>query len=129
MRNASRLQWARLVVEGLPHTAGRRLQVPAMLALVVFCALEANAAETAVRTHTVVVEGFRFDPETLAVHRGDRIVWRNKDLVPHTASSHGVFDSRSIPPGGSWTYVARKVGTLPYICSFHPTMKGTLKVE
>lgn len=100
-----------------------------MLALMAFCALGANAADATAQTHTVVIEGFKFHPATLTVHRGDRIVWRNKDLVPHTATSHGVFDSRSIAPGSSWTYVARKVGTLPYVCTFHPTMQGSLAVE
>ena len=71
----------------------------------------------------------RFNPETLTVHRGDRIVWRNKDLVPHTATAAGAFDSRTIASDRSWTYVARKSGTLPYACTLHPTMKGTLKVE
>ena len=100
-----------------------------MLALMVFSAIGGNAANAAAQSHTVVIEGFEFHPATLTVHRGDRIVWRNKDLVPHTATSHGVFDSRSIAPGSSWTYVARKVGTLPYVCTFHPTMQGSLAVE
>ena len=100
-----------------------------MLALVAFCALDGNAADAAAQTHTVVIEGFKFSPPALTVHSGDRIVWRNKDLVPHTATSHGVFDSRSIASGSSWTFVARKVGTLPYVCTFHPTMQGSLTVE
>ena len=37
------------------------------------------------RTHTVTIDGFRFQPERLTVARGDRIVWVNKDVVPHTA--------------------------------------------
>ena len=100
-----------------------------MLALVVFSALEGTTADAAAQPHTIVIEGFEFNPATLTVHRGDRIVWRNKDLVPHTATSHGVFDSRGIAPASSWTYVARKVGTLPYICAFHPTMQASLIVE
>lgn len=100
-----------------------------MLALVAFCALDANAAYAAAQTHTVVIEGFKFNPPMLTLHRGDRIVWHNEDLVPHTATSHGVFDSRSIAPGSSWTYVARKAGTLPYVCTFHPTMRASLTVQ
>ena len=100
-----------------------------MLALVAFCALERNAADAAAQTHTVVIEGFKFNPPTLTLHRGDRIVWRNKDLVPHTATSHGLFDSRSVAPGSSWTCVAGKAGTLPYVCTFHPTMQASLRLE
>ena len=100
-----------------------------MLALLAFWALEANAADATAQTHTVAIEGFKFNPPMLTLHRGDRIVWRNKDLVPHTATSHGVFDSRSIAPGSSWTYVARMAGPLPYVCTFHPTMQASLTVE
>ena len=127
MRSTSRLHWARAVAEGVRSGKGRRS--PALAALAIACALGAHAADAAPRTHTVVIEGLRFNPETLTVHRGDRIVWRNKDLVPHTATASGAFDSRSIAAHGSWSYVARKAGALPYVCSFHPTMKGTLKVE
>ena len=71
----------------------------------------------------------RFVPDTLSVRRGDRIVWRNEDLVPHTATAAKVFDSGSIGSNASWTLVARQAGSFAYLCSFHPTMTGTLKVE
>ena len=48
-------------------------------------------------THTVTMEGMRFQPEVLVVAPGDTIVWVNKDLVPHTATSKvGGFDSNTI---------------------------------
>ena len=71
----------------------------------------------------------QFNPGQLTVQRGDRIVWANKDLFPHTATaSNKAFDSGSIEAGASWTYVAAKPGDYPYGCSFHPTMKATIKV-
>ena len=49
------------------------------------------------KTHTVTIEGMRFQPEMLTVERGDTIVWVNKDIVPHTATStSGGFDSKDI---------------------------------
>jgi plastocyanin len=80
--------------------------------------------------HTVVIENMQYNPPELRVHRGERIVWVNKDLFPHTvtAASHA-FDSGSIAAGASWTYVAGKGGEYAYGCSFHPTMKGLLKVQ
>ena len=72
----------------------------------------------------------QFSPAVLSVHRGDRIVWVNKDLFPHTVSATGkVFDSGSIESGGSWTYAANKQGEFSYSCSFHPTMKGSVRVQ
>lgn len=72
----------------------------------------------------------QFKPVTLTVHRGDRIVWVNKDLFPHTVTgTNKVFDSGGIAAGSSWTYVANKVGEFPYGCTFHPTMKAALTVQ
>jgi plastocyanin len=80
--------------------------------------------------HTVVIENMQFNPAELQVHRGEKIVWVNKDLFPHTATaaSHA-FDSGSIAADSSWTYAAGKAGEYPYGCTFHPTMKGIIKVQ
>ena len=83
----------------------------------------------AATTHTVAMDGTRFIPETLTVKRGDRVVWVNKDPFPHTATADGIFDSKSIAPGHSWSYVAAKSGELAYVCTLHPGMKGTLLVQ
>ena len=80
--------------------------------------------------HTVTIEGLQFNPQELTVHQGDRIVWVNKDLFPHTVTAVSkMFDSRSIAADASWSYVANKRGDYAYGCTFHPTMKGTLKVQ
>jgi plastocyanin len=34
-----------------------------------------------------------------------------------------------IPADASWTYTTRARGTFDYVCTLHPTMKGTLRVE
>jgi plastocyanin len=82
------------------------------------------------RTHTITMENMRFQPEVLVVAPGDTIVWLNKDLVPHTATSEaGGFDSSAIMASESWSYTVRKNGDFAYVCTFHPTMKGTLRVQ
>jgi plastocyanin len=80
-------------------------------------------------THTVVIEDTAYAPAILTVKRGDTVVWINKDMYPHTVTAKGVFDSHSIAVNGSWKYTAREAGEFAYICTLHPTMKGTLKVE
>lgn len=81
-------------------------------------------------SQVVVIEQMRFAPAELTVHRGDEVVWINRDLFPHTASADGhAFDSGSIAPQASWHYVARERGRFPYSCTFHPTMHGTLNVQ
>ncbi|HEY6138508.1 MAG TPA: cupredoxin family copper-binding protein [Thermoanaerobaculia bacterium] len=82
------------------------------------------------RTHTVVMEAMEFRPATLTVRSGDTIVWVNKDIVEHTATSATAgFDSKMIRPGQSWKYTIRARGDVAYGCTYHPTMTGTLRVK
>lgn len=83
-------------------------------------------ALAAAETHVVVIEGMVFQPATLHVKPGDRVTWRNKDVVPHTATAPGVFDSGAIAPGTSWTWTARGKGAQGYVCIYHPGMKATV---
>ena len=82
-------------------------------------------------THTVTIEGMKFEPETLTVAAGDIVIWVNNDLVPHTATSldAGIFDSKLIAPDNSWQLTVRKKGDFAYVCTYHPTMKAMLQVE
>ena len=90
----------------------------------------AQPVASATSSHTITIENMQYTPPQLSVHRGDRIVWVNKDLFPHTVTAvDKAFDSGTINAGASWTYVAKKAGEYPYSCTFHPTMKGTLKVQ
>jgi len=82
----------------------------------------------AATTHTVVIDGVKYDPEALTIDRGDTVIWVNKDPFPHTVTSKA-FDSQSIAAGKSWKYTAGKAGEFTYICTFHPNMKGTLTVK
>jgi plastocyanin len=78
----------------------------------------------------VTIENVRFDPQELTVKSGERVTWVNKDLFPHSATADGkAFDSHSIAPTGTWTWVAGKPGTYTYTCTFHPTMKATIRVQ
>jgi len=89
-----------------------------------------SPASAAPKTHVVTIENLRFTPDVLTVQRGDRVVWINKDLFPHTATADNkAFDSHGIEPSASWTYVARKPGEYPYGCLFHPTMKARLTIR
>ena len=83
----------------------------------------------AATTHTVVIEGVKYEPESLTVKRGDTVVWMNKDPFPHTVTSKGAFDSHDIAAGKSWKYTASKAGEFAYVCTLHPNMKGTLSVK
>lgn len=107
----------------------RRFLAAAAAVAAVAGTLRAGHSLAAPAVHTVVIDGFAFKPALLTVDRGDTVVWKNDDPVPHTATAKGVFDSGSIPAGGSWKYVATKAGRFDYLCTFHTVMKGTLVVR
>ena len=90
----------------------------------------AAAAAPKPRTHTVTIEGTRFQPELLTVNVGDTVVWVNKDAFPHTATAKpGPFDSGEITAGNSWKHTVKTKGEVAYICRYHPTMTGRLRVK
>ena len=95
----------------------------------VVVAAATNAALAKGTAHTVVIDGVQYSPAALTVKRGDTVTWVNKDPFPHTVTAPGAFDSKDIAAGAKWKYVARKAGTYDYICTYHPNMKGVLKVE
>jgi plastocyanin len=83
---------------------------------------------------TIAIRDYKFEPETVTVHEGDAVEWKNADNVPHTATADGqaqkpAFDSGSISTGAGWRYVAATKGTYNYICTFHTYMKGQLIVQ
>ena len=81
------------------------------------------------KTHTVRIEGMKFAPASLTVQPGDRITWQNLDVVPHTATAAGRFDSGAIAAGKSWTQAAPPAGRYDVVCTFHPGMKAQLVVQ
>jgi plastocyanin len=84
----------------------------------------------AAASHEVVIEGMAFVPAQLKVKQGDMVVWVNKDMFAHTASAQDrSFDTGEMAPGDRKAFVAAKRGTVPYVCTFHPSMKGMLIVQ
>ena len=81
------------------------------------------------RTVYVTMRRLAFSPETIHVHVGDRIVWRNRDNVAHNVTTQedpaatglvGIA-SPTIQPGGGYAYVPHYVGHALYVCTIHPT--------
>jgi plastocyanin len=98
--------------------------------VVLFTGALATGATAAPVVHTVTIEGFEFRPPVVAVKQGDIVEWRNRDILPHTATAQPAgFDSGEIAAGASYRLTAKAKGRFDYICTLHPTMKGTLNVE
>ena len=77
---------------------------------------------------TLTIKGFAFGAP-LSVQPGQRIRVVNEDSAPHTVTAENrAFDLR-IPGGATSEFTApRSPGSYPFLCTIHPTMKGTLTV-
>jgi len=99
------------------------------LALAVLAGLPGEAARKPAIVR-VTIESMKFSPADASAHPGDTIVWTNTDVVAHTVTSKGgLFDSKLIPPGGTWKYVVKKAGEFDYRCSYHLPMAGRFTVR
>jgi plastocyanin len=90
----------------------------------------AKVKEPAV-THQVIAENMKFTPAVTILRPGDKIKFKNQDLVPHTVTEKGsppAFDSGVIQMGATWDFTATHAGTFNFRCTFHPTMEGSIVV-
>jgi plastocyanin len=105
-----------------------------LAALIPVTSCERTTQSAQPKVVTVEIRDYKFVPETVTVHQGDTVEWKNEDKVLHTATAEGqdqktAFDSGSIAEGATWRYVAGTKGTYNYTCTFHPYMKGELTVQ
>jgi plastocyanin len=94
-------------------------------------AQSAKPADAVGKVNTVVINHFKYQPDTLTVNAGDIVEWKNDDIVPHSATAvdKKAFDSGRIVKGASWRFTANKKGTFDYLCTLHPNMKAKLIVQ
>jgi len=107
------------------------IAVAFVAAMVIILPCSTNAiAQDASKVHTVIIGNFKFTPELLSVKPGDRIVWVNQDIVPHTATAlDKSWDTGAIGSNESKEMVVKKAQTLAYFCFYHPVMTAKLLLE
>jgi plastocyanin len=78
----------------------------------------------------VTIQDFKFQPDAVEVAAGQTVSWTNEDGEPHTVRSEDGSISSAIISGEPFTWTAAgEPGTeIPYICSIHPSMKGTVTI-
>jgi len=79
----------------------------------------------------VSMEGIKFDPAEVTVATGDTVTWVNNDTVGHDVTGD---DFKSGEPGAmnngdTFEQKFDTAGTFDYVCTVHPGMEGTVKVE
>ena len=78
---------------------------------------------------TVDIENFKFVPATFTVASGTKVAVVNKDDAAHTLTADdGSFDTGSIEGGDTVDLEITGSGAVPYHCTIHDYMKGTVTV-
>jgi plastocyanin len=101
-----------------------------MRALLLVCVLVLSACtDRAARTVEVKMQEFAFVPAELRVTAGDTVLFRNADVVPHTATASGKWDTGTLAAGASHAVVMSERGKVDYVCALHPNMRATIEVR
>ena len=78
---------------------------------------------------SVTIKDFDFGPASVTVNVGESVTWTNSGPSGHTATaSDGSFDTGLLAKGKSGSHTFTEPGTFSYICTPHPSMKGTVRV-
>jgi plastocyanin len=115
-----------------PLTAARMRAAPVLVPKATLKSAAAKGANTRVTTAAstgVTIKDFKFAPASISVSVGDTITWSNQDAAPHNARANdGSFKTADLDKGESGSATMTKAGTFAYICTIHPSMKGTVTV-
>ncbi len=89
-----------------------------------------GSAEAPTAPNTVAMKGVKFVPDRLTIEVGDKVTWRNDESLDHNvvARRGASFQSRAFGKGATFTFTAKKPGTIDYVCTLHPGMDGQLIV-
>jgi len=81
------------------------------------------------KTHVVEIIQMKFEPAEVKVHKGDRVLWINKDITNHdvTELSKKAWASSPLSTGQSWSMTVTK--SEDYFCNLHQVMKGKITLE
>lgn len=79
-------------------------------------------------TKIVSISHFEFNPHTISVAKGTRVVFSNSSGTAHTATDAGAFDTGHIKPGHSVAVRFTQKGTFSYHCTIHTFMHGKIVV-
>ena len=109
------------------RTVGLALWLAPALALA--SAAPAGGTSPNGKTHTVLMKQMKYGPLPQNVKVGDRIIWKNADVVRHTATARDGSFNVDLPARSQRTVTVRKPGTIPFYCTYHPAMKGALIVR
>lgn len=100
-----------------------------LLGLFAAAALLAPVVPAVAATHTVVIDKMAFSPAVIVARVGDTVAWVNRDLFRHSVLSKKSGFDLDLPVKSSRRTTMTKVGSIDYICGYHPGMTGRIVVK
>jgi plastocyanin len=105
----------------------RRLTFLFVIAIALLSPLAAHADQ-----RTITIDNFVFTPKKITVPAGTKLVWLNRDDIPHTIVGNvgpKRFKSPPLDTNDKFAFTFDQPGTYQYFCSIHPMMTGTITVQ
>ena len=84
------------------------------------------------RVQRITIDNFTYDPRSMTIAAGTKVIWLNRDDVPHTATSTAkprAFDSGTLDTDETFAHIFSTPGTYEYYCALHPKMTATIIVK
>ena len=88
---------------------------------------EKPTAQAAIKK--VIIKNFSFDSAQIDIKVGDKVIWTNQDVAPHSIVINGAGQSAGLSQGDNFEQVFSRPGVYSYICGIHPSMKGEIVVR
>ena len=81
------------------------------------------------RQHIIEIKNFAFVPAQVKVAKGDKVIWINRDTIPHNIvnQKNAHVLSKTLEKGDKFTFIVQK--DMNYACGFHPSMLGSLQLN
>jgi plastocyanin len=86
-------------------------------------------AAAAPHTYTIVIDKLKFGSAPKQLHRGDAIIWDNRDFLRHSATAADHSFDADLQPRTKVKTVLKKTGAIAFVCKYHPGMRGVLQVK
>jgi plastocyanin len=64
-----------------------------------------------------------------SLRKGDSIIWENRDILRHSATAADHSFDADLRPGTRVKTVLTRSGSIPFVCRYHPGMRGVLQVK
>ena len=93
-------------------------------------AAEADKGD-AVSGQQVEMKDIAYQPETIRVRTGETITWINRDAVQHDVVNVMEGEeprSELFNEGQTYEWTPTEPGTIEYLCTVHPNMRGTVEI-